>query len=66
MFGTLGIWWNNAGYPDEDGCQRIECAFEPIPGPTSSLAEAYPGKGHLSVPPQGRLAWEITWNITLT
>ncbi len=40
-FHSIGIWWNNQGYPNETGIQRNECAFEPIPGFTSSLSESY-------------------------
>src|SRR5690625_5632388 len=40
-FPTLGIWWNNLAYPDEDGCRRDECAFEPVPGTTSHLGNSW-------------------------
>ncbi len=63
LFPTLGIWWNNAGYPDEDGCRRIECAIEPMPATTSSLEASYADGVYLSVPPDGRLEWEVNWNI---
>lgn len=63
MFPTLGIWWNNGGYPDEAGCRRTECAFEPIPGTLSSLADSYADHVHLTVPPQGQLEWTIVWTI---
>ena len=36
-FPSIGIWWNNNGYPDKRGIRRNECAFEPIPGSTSAL-----------------------------
>lgn len=62
-FPTLGIWWNNAGYPDEEGCRRVECALEPMPGASGSLTESH-GEGiHLTVPPEGRQTWQIVWNI---
>ena len=31
FFPSVGIWWNNSAYPNENGCRRNECAFEPIP-----------------------------------
>lgn len=62
-FPTIGIWWNNSGYPDEEGCRRNECAFEPIPGPTSVLTEAYKDGSCLSVPPGKRFTWKIQWKI---
>ena len=64
LFPTLGIWWNNGGYPDEEGCRRVECAVEPIPGPLGSLAEAYESGTHLTVPPNDRLEWTIGWTVS--
>jgi len=63
LFPSLGIWWNNAGYPDEDGLRRRECALEPIPGRTSSLAEAYESGTCLSVEPGGSFSWKVRWEI---
>ncbi len=63
LFPTFGIWWNNAGYPDEAGCRRTECAFEPIPGTKSSFEASYADGVHLSVPAEGQLGWTINWNI---
>lgn len=60
---TLGVWWNNGGFPDEDACRRYECALEPMPGSTSSLATSHADRMHLTVPPHGRLSWCITWTI---
>jgi hypothetical protein len=64
-FPTLGIWWNNGGYPDEDGCRRTECALEPIPGPWSSLARCHSEQAFLSADPKQRRTWQITWNINV-
>ena len=61
MFPTLGIWWNRSGYPDEDGCRRSECAFEPIPGSRSSLADA--AAECLTVPPRSALTWSVLWEL---
>lgn len=61
LFPTLGIWWNRNAYPDEDGCCRSECAFEPIPGPGSSLANAFAAKSCLNALPKSTLAWNVTW-----
>jgi hypothetical protein len=66
LFPTLGIWWNNGGYPDEDGCRRVECALEPIPGTTSSLAQSYAEQVYLTVPPTARISWQVVWNIKVT
>jgi hypothetical protein len=63
LFPTLGIWWDNEGYPDEEGCQRLECAFEPISGSTSRLSEAYLEGKCLRVKPGEAIAWKIRWII---
>ena len=62
-FSSIGIWWNNSGYPDEDGCRRNECAFEPIPGSTSMLTDAYQDGTCMFVAPGQQLNWQIKWNI---
>ncbi len=62
-FPTIGIWWNNSAYPDEDGCRRNECAFEPIPGLTSSLMESYNNGTSLSVAPGKTFSWQISWDV---
>ncbi|MBZ5564961.1 MAG: hypothetical protein LAP13_21390 [Acidobacteriia bacterium] len=64
LFPTLGIWWNNGKYPDEEGCRRVECAFEPIPGPYSSLAKSFQEGAYLLAPARASVRWTITWNIT--
>lgn len=63
MFPTLGIWWNNAGYPDQIGLRRTECAFEPIPGTSSNLYNSYIDKTYLSVDKGKSLCWDIVWEI---
>lgn len=63
LFPTLGIWWNNEGYPDEEGCRRVECAFEPIPGSNSRLSDAYQEGKCLSVKPHETVKWEILWSV---
>ena len=63
FFPTLGIWWDNEGYPDEEGCRRVECAFEPISGSTSRLSEAYQEKKCLTVKPGATFTWGIRWSI---
>ncbi len=63
MFPTLGIWWNNAGYPDQDGLRRTECAFEPIPGTSSNLYNSFIDKTYLSVNKEKSLCWEVSWEI---
>ena len=60
LFPTLGIWWNNQGYPAEPGLRRSECAFEPVPGPNSTLTSGTT----LTVPAQGRIAWHIDWEVS--
>jgi hypothetical protein len=62
-FPSIGIWWNNNAYPDENGCRRNECAFEPIPGMTSTLTDAVESGDHLSVGPDQRFSWQILWRI---
>ena len=63
LFPTIGIWWNNTAYPDEDGCRRNECAFEPVPGPVSELTKAYKHGSCLSVLPKNSFSWEIAWDV---
>jgi hypothetical protein len=62
LFPTLGIWWNNGGYP-EGGQLRTECAFEPIPGTCSDLSKSFRDGVYLSVKPGKPIVWEITWTI---
>ena len=63
MSPTVGIWWNHAGYPGEEGIRRTECAFEPINGSNSSLADSVRDKIYSTIPAGGRASWQITWNI---
>ena len=64
LFPTLGIWWNNSGYPPIAGRERSECAFEPVPGTASSLLESSKRALTLSVSPGGRTSWSVLWKIT--
>ena len=64
LFPTLGIWWNNGRYPDEEGCRRVECAFEPVPSKYSSLAKSFQEGAYLLAPARASMKWTITWNIT--
>ena len=64
LYPTLGIWWNNGGYPDENDLRRRECAFEPIPGSSSDLAQS---ARHGSCPvtaPGKETAWRVVWRVT--
>lgn len=63
LFPTIGIWWNNAGYPEEEGLQRTECAFEPIPGTCSDLSKSFRDGIYLMSLPGKSLCWEINWAI---
>jgi hypothetical protein len=63
LFPTLGIWWNNKGYPDEDGLHRMEYAFEPIPGSSSSLEQSFKEERYLFAEPGIPLKWEINWTM---
>lgn len=62
-FPGVGIWWNNSAYPDEDGCRRNECAFEPIPGLNSILMDNYKNGTCLSVLPGETFSWQISWEL---
>jgi hypothetical protein len=64
LFPSIGIWWNNWGYPDEEGCRRNECAFEPIPGLTSKLSEAFEQGKCLFVSAGQQLQWQIRWHMS--
>ncbi len=64
LFPTLGIWWNNGGYPAANACRRFECAFEPIPGTSSSLTQALAQGTTLMVPAQCKRSWTVNWEIT--
>ena len=63
LFPTLGIWWNNAGYPDEEGLRRSECAFEPIPGSGSNLADSFKEGIYFKADPGKTLNWEMNWTV---
>jgi hypothetical protein len=63
LFPTLGIWWNNTGYPEESGLQRTECAFEPIPGTCSDLSKSIIDGIYLSTEPGKTLSWEVVWTM---
>lgn len=63
LFPTLGIWWNNGGYP-EGGQLRTECAFEPIPGTCSDLSKSFRDGVYLSVEPGKPMIWEVTWTVS--
>jgi hypothetical protein len=65
LFPTLGIWWNNSGYPDEDTLQRNEFAFEPIPGSCSNLDQSFRDGTYLYAEPGKSLDWEMIWNIEM-
>lgn len=62
-FSSIGIWWNHLGYPDEEGCRRDECAFEPIPGSSSKLMEAHDAGGTLAAGPGETKVWDIVWKL---
>jgi hypothetical protein len=64
LFPTLGIWWNNRGYPEEEGLRRTECAFEPIPGTFSDLSKSFGDGVYLSSEPGKPMVWEITWTVS--
>ncbi|CAN5335562.1 hypothetical protein BH23BAC3_BH23BAC3_02760 [soil metagenome] len=65
FFPAIGIWWNNSGYPDEDGCRRNECALEPIPGRSSTLSDACDDGLALIAEPGKPFTLEITWNLII-
>jgi galactose mutarotase-like enzyme len=60
-FRSLGVWWNNHGYPPEDNCRRSECAFEPIAGPDSVLTHAYESDTCFWAMPRGSFTWQVHW-----
>lgn len=63
IFTTLGIWWNHGGYPNEQGCRRVECAFEPIAGPWSSLERCLQQGGAPRIPPGKTETWQVRWEV---
>jgi hypothetical protein len=63
LFPTIGIWWNNAGYPEEESLKRNECAFEPIPGTCSNFSVSFKDGTYLSVERGKAFCWEIEWEI---
>ena len=63
-FPTLGIWWNHLGYPDEDGCRRDECAFEPVSAQNSNLADATQSGAGIRLEPGERFEWECEWRVS--
>ena len=62
-FNTIGIWWNNSGYPDEEGCRRNECAFEPVTGFSSNLSAEYKRGKYLLAAPRKSFKWQIKWKM---
>lgn len=62
-FSAIGIWWNFLGYPNEDGCKRDECAFEPIPGSSSNLEEACEEGRSQWIEPGKTKSWNILWAL---
>lgn len=63
LFPTLGIWWNNSGYPEEPGIERCECAFEPIPGTGDNLKTTFNDQQFLIVGPGKTFSWDFTWIV---
>jgi hypothetical protein len=63
-FPTLGIWWNNGGYPDEAGRRRTECAFEPIAGAYSSLSKSVQAGRTMTVAPRSAVTWTVAWRLS--
>ena len=64
LFPTIGIWWNNSGYPDENGLRRSECAFEPISGINSNLEETYRYGRYLNIGAFDAFEWNIYWKVS--
>jgi hypothetical protein len=64
LFPTLGIWWNNFGYPDEQGLRRSECAFEPIPGSCSNLEQSWKDGIYLKAEAGKSINWVINWELS--
>src|SRR5690625_124686 len=62
-FPTLGIWWNNLAYPDEDGRRRDECAFEPVPGTSSHLGIILIDRTCLVLEPGETFSWQMSWEV---
>ena len=63
LFPTLGIWWNNSGYPNESGLRRNECAFEPIAGSESNLLSTFNDQSCWSLQEKKSLEWKIKWEM---
>jgi hypothetical protein len=64
LFPTLGIWWNNSGYPDEKGLHRSEFAFEPIPGSCSNLEISVKNGIYLKAEAGKSISWDINWELS--
>jgi len=65
LFPTLGIWWNNSGYPDEKGLRRSEFALEPIPGSCSNLEISWKDGICLKAEPGKSISWNINWELSI-
>ncbi len=65
MFPSIGIWWNNQAYPNEEFLRRTECAFEPTPGFNSLLIDNYKKRECLFVDAGDTISWNIRWRIYL-
>ncbi|MFZ1081946.1 MAG: hypothetical protein WAO19_08470 [Candidatus Kryptoniota bacterium] len=65
FFPTIGIWWNNSGYPEQDGICRTECSFEPTAGFSGILSQGYEDGNCMSVDPGGFFSWQIRWEMEI-
>ncbi|BCW99284.1 MAG: hypothetical protein KatS3mg024_2111 [Armatimonadota bacterium] len=65
-FPTLAIWWNNGGYPDEEGIRRFECALEPVAGSISRLDMAFKEGTCQTAEPGETLSWSVIWKVERT
>ena len=63
LFPTTGIWWNNGGYPDENGIRRSEFAIEPIPGTCSNLEKSFSDGHFQEAEPGKKVSWIIKWTM---
>lgn len=66
IYPSLAVWYNNMGYPSEDGVERCECAFEPLSSISMNLHKAYSDQQHKSIKPNEILNWEVQWEINKT
>jgi len=60
---SLGLWYNNRGYPPEPGLEREEFGLEWMLTPECVLEQAAHSGTAITLAPQEGLRWAVIWSI---